>query len=111
MRETRRVEIRRQAEEAAQAKAEAKAQAQSPLSALGLNLSHMYKVMGDDQKVYGPVLGREIQRWINEGRIDLNTLAQKVGYKNWKRLADFAEEMEGHSATPPTIHFSQDKGP
>jgi len=111
MRETRRVEIRRQAEEATKAKAEAQAQAQSPLSALGLNLSHMYKVMGDDQKVYGPVLGKEIQRWINEGRIDLNTLAQKVGYKNWKRLADFAEEMEAHTATPPTIPFPHDKRP
>jgi carbonic anhydrase len=113
MRENRRVEIRRQAEQAAQAQAQAQAegaaQEQSPLSALGLNLSHMYKVMGDDQKVYGPVLGREIQRWINEGRIDLNTLAQKVGYKNWKRLADFAEEMESHSKTPPTIPFSNDK--
>jgi carbonic anhydrase len=109
MRESRRVEIRRQAEQAAQVQAQAPAQEQSPLSALGLNLSHMYKVMGDDQKVYGPVLGREIQRWINEGRIDLNTLAQKVGYKNWKRLADFAEEMESHSKTPPTIPFSKDR--
>jgi carbonic anhydrase len=64
--------------------------------------SQMYKVMGDDQKVYGPVLGKEIERWINEGRIDLNTLAQKVGYKNWKRLADFAEDME-HATSPPAL--------
>jgi carbonic anhydrase len=75
-------------------------QKNSPL--LRIARSQMYKVMGDDQKVYGPVLGREIERWINEGRIDLNTLAQKVGYKNWKRLADFAEEME-HVATPPAL--------
>jgi hypothetical protein len=107
MRETRRVNPRRQAEEAVPAAAPA----QDALSGLRLNLSHMYKVMGDDQKVYGPVLGKEIQRWINEGRIDVNTLAQKVGYKNWKRLADFAEEMETHSTAPPTIPFSQDKRP
>ena len=65
-----------------------------PPPLIRIDPSQMYKVMGDDKKIYGPVLGREIERWLTEGRIDLNTLAQKVGYKNWKRLADFAEEME-----------------
>ncbi len=102
--ETRRVEIRRPTEWAERPKMPAP---ETP-STLRINLSQMYKVMGEDQKVYGPVLGKEIERWLTEGRIDLNTLAQKVGYKNWKRLADFAEEME-RAATPPTIPFPSDK--
>jgi len=100
--EVRRVEIRRGAESAAPEVAPS-------ASPLKISLNQMYHVMGDDQKVYGPVLGKEIQRWIEEGRIDLNTLAQKVGYKNWKRLADFAEEMERHSSTPPTVPPSWEK--
>ena len=87
--ETRRVEIRRTPQEAAQPKTPT-----TPPPLIRIDPSQMYKVMGDDKKIYGPVLGREIERWLTEGRIDLNTLAQKVGYKNWKRLADFAEEME-----------------
>ena len=98
--ETRRVEaVKNKAEEFQQALQSAESKA-APL--LRIARSQMYKVMGDDQKVYGPVLGREIERWINEGRIDMNTLAQKVGYKNWKRLVDFAEEME-QASTPPEI--------
>jgi len=103
--EIRRIEARNKAEELRQA-LEANEKKAAPL--LRIARSQMYKVMGDDQKVYGPVLGREIERWINEGRIDMNTLAQKVGFKNWKRLADFAEEME-HASTPPEIP-SQESG-
>ena len=87
--QVRRVEIRRPAQETAQPKTPP-----TPPPLVRIDPSQMYKVMGDDRKIYGPVLGREIERWLSEGRIDLNTLAQKVGYKNWKRLADFAEEME-----------------
>ncbi len=94
--EVRRVEVRRPVEAAAQPKTPPPPTAPPPL--VRIDRSQMYKVMGDDQKVYGPVLGREIERWLTEGRIDLNTLAQKVGYKNWKRLADFAEEMENVTA-------------
>jgi carbonic anhydrase len=100
--QARRVEIPKSVEEAI-ARAEAVLEKKIPAPLLRIAKSQMYKVMGDDQKVYGPVLGREIERWFNEGRIDLNTLAQKVGYKNWKRLADFAEEMEHHASTPPAV--------
>jgi carbonic anhydrase len=99
--QVRRVDIPKPVEDAFK-RAEAAIEQKVPAPLLRIAKSQMYKVMGDDQKVYGPVLGREIERWFNEGRIDLNTLAQKVGYKNWKRLADFAEEME-HASTPPSI--------
>jgi carbonic anhydrase len=83
-----------------------------PAGALRLSPDQMYKVMGDDKKVYGPVLGKEVERWVAEGRIDLNTLAQKVGSKTWKRLAEFVgdvdERQQRHSAKPPTIPFNHD---
>jgi carbonic anhydrase len=83
-----------------------------PAGVLRLNQGQMYKVMGDDKKVYGPVLGQEIERWVAEGRIDLNTLAQKIGSKTWKRLADLAEQVEErhqrHPSKPPSIPFPHD---
>jgi carbonic anhydrase len=58
----------------------------------------MFKVVGEDQKIYGPVTGAEIEQWMAEGRIALDTLAQRLGYKEWKQLAAF-----GHTPDPPKI--------
>ena len=96
----------RSTEAAAQEQAAAVTSESGPKTPLRLNPGQMYKVMAEDRKVYGPVLGKEIERWLAEGRIDLNTLAQKVGYKEWKRLAEFAEEVEQRrGSNPPTIPF------
>jgi hypothetical protein len=55
-----------------------------------LDLEALFKVMGDDRKTYGPVPGREVLKWLAEGRIDLNSLAQRVGYSDWRPLAAHA---------------------
>jgi hypothetical protein len=47
----------------------------------------MYKVVADNQKIYGPVSGAELEKWLAEERITLQSLAQKFGYKEWKPLA------------------------
>ena len=51
----------------------------------------VFKVIGKDKKIYGPVSGAEIEQWLAEGRILATSLAQKVGYQEWKQLLHFAE--------------------
>ena len=82
--------------EAATHKLEAKPMA-SRAAAL-IDKSGLYKILGDDRKVYGPVPGKELLQWLTDGRIHLATLAQKLGYHEWKPLATFLEEK-----SPPEI--------
>lgn len=65
---------------------------------LRMDKSGLFKIMGTDQKVYGPVAISELAQWITDGRIDGSTLAQKLGYKDWKPLAHFLE-----TPMPPAI--------
>jgi len=67
--------------------------------ALRFNQSHLFKIVGHDQKIYGPVSGPEIEKWLADGRVYAASLAQKVGYKEWKPLAHFAEQ-KGLAAIP-----------
>ena len=36
----------------------------------------MYKIIGTDQKEYGPVSSDQIQQWITQGRVNAQTKAQ-----------------------------------
>ena len=63
--------------------------------------STLFKIMGGDKKTYGPVSGNELEQWIADGRIDGRTLAQKVGFKDWKPLASFAQAPQ--PPQPPRI--------
>ncbi len=48
----------------------------------------MYKIIGADQKEYGPVSEDELRKWIAEGRANAQTLVQEDG-GSWKPLASF----------------------
>jgi len=54
-----------------------------------LDKSVVFKILGEDRKVYGPVTVKDLEQWLAEGRIDTATLAQQLGYKDWKPLAHF----------------------
>jgi carbonic anhydrase len=60
----------------------------------------LFKIVGDDRKIYGPVTAEQVDQWIEEGRIALNALAQKVGYKEWKQLSHF---LRNRGKNPPEI--------
>ena len=60
-------------------------------SPLRFSSAKLFKVIGKDKKIYGPVSGAEIEQWLAEGRILATSLAQKVGYQEWKQLLHFAE--------------------
>ena len=47
----------------------------------------MYKIIGADQKEYGPVSGEQLRQWIAEGRVSGQTMVQSEGDPNWRPLA------------------------
>jgi carbonic anhydrase len=56
-----------------------------------------FKVIGTDNKVYGPIQGFQILKWIAEGRIDWKTPAQAEGGPDWRPLKDWV----GRPPPPP----------
>lgn len=61
----------------------------------------MYKIIGADQKEYGPVTAEKIQQWIAQGRVNAQTRVQGEGGE-WKALGEFPEFATAlASAVPP----------
>src|SRR6185503_10856115 len=51
----------------------------------------MYKIIGADEKEYGPFTADEIHTWIAQGRAGGNTKVQWEGSTDWKLLMDLPE--------------------
>ena len=51
----------------------------------------MYKIIGADQKEYGPVSADQIRQWIAEGRVNAQTQTCAEGTQDWKPLGMFPE--------------------
>jgi carbonic anhydrase len=69
-----------------------------------LDRSALYKILGDDKKVYGPVTAEELERWIADNRVDLKSLAQIVGQKQWRTLESFLlKELQDRVHLPPGV--------
>src|SRR6478672_6923745 len=51
----------------------------------------MYKIIGVDQKEYGPITAEQIRQWISEGRVNAQTQARLEGTQEWKPLGMFPE--------------------
>jgi Domain of unknown function (DUF4190)/GYF domain 2 len=51
----------------------------------------MFKILGADQKEYGPVSGDQIRQWVAQGRANSQTKAQVAGFTDWKPLAEIPE--------------------
>ena len=51
----------------------------------------MYKIIGADQKEYGPVTAEQLRQWLAEGRVNARTLVQAEGAPEWKTLSAFTE--------------------
>jgi hypothetical protein len=63
----------------------------------------MYKIIGGDHKQYGPISGEDVHKWIAEGRLNAQSLAQAQGDIEWKQLSafpEFAGAFASKSATP-----------
>lgn len=60
----------------------------------------MYKIVGADQKEYGPITGDQIRHWITEGRVNANTQARAEGAADWQPLSAFPEFAGALGITP-----------
>ncbi len=64
----------------------------------------MYKIIGEDQKEYGPVHVDELRRWIAESRVNRQTKVQAESGGAWRPLTEFpelAELLTGNITGPP----------
>lgn len=51
----------------------------------------MYKIIGADQKEYGPITSEQMQQWITEGRVNAQTLVWSETSGNWMPLSSYPE--------------------
>ena len=63
----------------------------------------MYKIIGADQKEYGPVTAEQLRQWLAEGRVSAQTQVLPEGATEWKALGslpEFAAAAPGPVAGP-----------
>ena len=63
----------------------------------------MYKIIGTDGRLYGPVPPAQLQQWVAEGRANAQTLVQPAGSPDWKPLAEFPELTVPPLLSPPAF--------
>src|SRR6266516_3502790 len=60
-----------------------------------------YRVIGADQKVYGPIDGGKVLEWIADERINWQTPSQIEGTGEWKPLSAWGASPKQHAITLP----------
>ncbi|MDB6059782.1 MAG: hypothetical protein JWO95_3626 [Verrucomicrobiales bacterium] len=60
----------------------------------------MYRIIGADQREYGPVSADQIRQWFKEGRANGSTLVQAEGVPGWRPLATYPEFSVPPQAPP-----------
>jgi hypothetical protein len=63
----------------------------------------MYKIIGADQKEYGPVTADQLRQWLAEGRVSVQTQVLPEGATEWKTLGDLPEFATAASSAPPAM--------
>jgi GYF domain 2 len=65
----------------------------------------MYRVIGSDQKEYGPISVEQIREWLDQGRVNRQTPVRNEDASEWKPLGAVTEFQEflAASAMPPPV--------
>jgi len=63
----------------------------------------MYRIIGADGKIYGPVSAEQLRQWLAEGRADAQTQTLAEGAAEWKPLVALPELAALFTATPPPV--------
>ena len=68
----------------------------------------MFKIIGADQKEYGPITAEQLRQWIAEGRANAQTRAQSEAGVDWNPLDSFPEFADALAAkaalsSPPPL--------
>jgi len=66
----------------------------------------MYKLIGTDGRMYGPVTPEQLRHWIAEGRANAQTLIQPAGNTDWKPLAEFPELLPPPLGNNPPLRVA-----
>lgn len=61
-----------------------------------------YKIIGSDQRIYGPVSADQIHRWLSERRVNAHTLVQVDSSPEWQPLCTISEFNAGLVSCPNT---------
>jgi hypothetical protein len=61
----------------------------------------MYKILGADQREYGPVTAEEVRQWIAQRRVHPNSLVQAHGTTTWQRISLFPEFSAALAGSAP----------
>jgi hypothetical protein len=61
----------------------------------------MYKIIGADQKEYGPVSAEQLRQWLTEGRVNGQTKVQAAAATEWKTMAELPEFAGLLPKSPP----------
>ncbi len=72
----------------------------------------MFKIIGADQKEYGPISAEQMKQWIAEGRANSATLVQAAGSTDWKPLSSFPDFTVSTPLSPysaPPVLASNDE--
>ena len=71
----------------------------------------MYKIIGADQKEYGPISADQLRQWYAEGRVNLQSQVLPEGATEWKALGDLPEFATVPPGPVPTITAPPTAGP
>src|SRR5438552_9032453 len=66
----------------------------------------MYRIIGADQREYGPISADQVRAWIAQARLNARTLARLEESVGWKPLSDFpefAQALMQTGAVPPAV--------
>lgn len=66
----------------------------------------MYRIIGADQKEYGPITADQLRQWISEGRINANTKVQAEGSGIWKTVGELPEFGVTLPPPPPAPRYA-----
>jgi hypothetical protein len=71
----------------------------------------MYKIIGADQKEYGPVSAEQLRQWLAEGRVNALTQVLPEGATEWKALRDLPEFAAASPGPVPAVTMVPAPGP
>ena len=59
-----------------------------------------YKIIGGDQREYGPIASEQLRQWVAEGRANGQSMVQPEGATGWLPLASFPDLASALAAAP-----------
>jgi hypothetical protein len=71
----------------------------------------MYKIIGADQKEYGPIAAEQIRQWVAEGRLNGLSKIQVEGSGVWRQLRDMPEFSALLPRSPQPINLGATSQP